>query len=636
MPEKRVAVVAADRSLARRVVQHLERWNIAADDSAGRTLSLTPAGRLLALLADLASNGLTPAALIGTLAHPLVQSEDREARRRWLASLRMFDCALRGPSPAPGIDPLRAVAELASVTEWWETVEAVLMPLFEEAPELTLADAIDRLAEAAEALAGDAVWAREDGRALSGLIEDLRLHARDVGTMLASRDLAGVMRDAMDEVSVRPPYGGHPRVAIYGLLESRMARADLVICGGLNEGTWPRAPGPDPLLAPGILRALGVPGAEFRIGLSAHDLAGAMGAPEVVLSRAQRDTDGPTIPSRFLLRVEALLGELAKDHREETIPAILPQIDRAPPPAPAYPRPEPRPSAEQRKVNISATALDRLLGDPYQFYAREILGLKTLDPLAADPFNDPALRGILVHDILDSWHRARADQPDLALVPFAETVLREKQVHPLFWGLWRPRIVAALERFEQWIAEDKAEGREVIATEVKGAMKFNGVRVFGIADRIDQLPDGTLAIVDYKTGGPPSASQVEAGYALQLGLLGLVARDGSFECDGNLISGETAQFEYWSLARSKADGEFGYRDVPMKVGSKKSGLTPEEFLPAHEDRLAEAIEKYIAGTEPFRAKENPDYPGYTDYDQLMRLDEWITQATVVAESEDQA
>ena len=58
-----------------------------------------------------------------------------------------------------------------------------------------------------------------------------------------------------------------------------------------------------------MLRALGVPGADFRIGLAAHDLAGALGAPEVVLSRARRDAAGPAIASRFWLRVQALLGE---------------------------------------------------------------------------------------------------------------------------------------------------------------------------------------------------------------------------------------------------------------------------------------------------------------------------------------
>ena len=95
-----------------------------------------------------------------------------------------------------------------------------------------------------------------------------------------------------------------------------MNRADLVICGGLNEGSWPPRGSVDSLLAPPLLRALGVPGGDFRLGLSAHDLAGALGAPQVVLSRAERDESGPTIPSRFLLRVEALLGSLAEGHRE--------------------------------------------------------------------------------------------------------------------------------------------------------------------------------------------------------------------------------------------------------------------------------------------------------------------------------
>ncbi|HSM53885.1 MAG TPA: hypothetical protein VK839_06880, partial [Erythrobacter sp.] len=72
----------------------------------------------------------------------------------------------------------------------------------------------------------------------------------------------------------------------------------------------------------------------------------------------------------------------------------------------------------------------------------------------------------------------------------------------------------------------------------------------------------------------------------------------------------------------RKDGEFGYVDEPMKVGNKKSGLLPDEFLPAHERFLHKAIAQYIKGDHPFTAKLNPDYPGYNDYDQLMRLAEW--------------
>ncbi|QIQ86265.1 double-strand break repair protein AddB [Erythrobacter sp.] len=632
-PEKRIAVVTADRGLARRVVQHLARWNIVADDSAGRPLSLTPAGRLFGLVTALLGEGPSPLPIIAALSHPLVRSGSAEERRAWLAALRRFDHRLRRETLAPGLGPLRAAALKAGVGEWWEEAAGLIAPLFEplESGEeaLPLADLLDLAAKVAEALCGLSVWANEDGRALAAMVEELRMDARACATPISARDLPQVMREAMDEIAVRPPYGGHSRVAVYGLLEARMARADLVICAGLNEGSWPQPPSPDPLLAPGILRALGVPGAEFRIGLAAHDLAGAMGAPQVVLSRAQRDAEGPTLPSRFWLRAEALLGEkLVERHRETRIPALLPLLDRAPEPVPPAPRPEPRPSAELRKVSISATALDRLLGDPYQFYAQKILRLSRLDPLGADPFGDPALRGTLVHEILEAWHAERARRPDVKLVAFAQERFTAAAVHPLFRGLWQPRILAALGWFEERMAADAAEGRSIAAWEAKGAMEVEGVTVHGRADRIDRLPGGTLAIVDYKTGTPPSAAQVEAGFALQMGILGLIARDGVFEMGETRVSGDATRFEYWSLGRDSKrskDGPpaFGYVKEPVRTGRMKTGVPPEDFLPHHEERLREAIRRYIRGDDPFRARENPDYPGYHDYDQLMRLEEWI-------------
>ena len=628
VPEKRIAVVTADRGLARRVVQHLERWHIAADDSAGRPLALTPAGRLFGLLAELAANGPDPALLVAAFSHPLVRAG--EARRAWLRGLRAFDRELRGPVPAPGLEPLRAAAKEAKAEDWWAEAEALVAPLSGWPAEIPLAEALTRLAEAGEAFARSALWEREDGRALGSMIEELRGQAEALGTVIETADIAGALRDCMDAVAVRPGYGGHPRVAIYGLLEARMARADLVICGGLNEGSWPQPPGADALLAPAILRALGVPGAEFRIGLAAHDLAGCMGAPEVVLSRALRDADGPTLPSRFLLRVEALLGEdLAKEHRESIIPSLLPQLDRQRPPADPYPRPAPDPSPERRDVTIRVTALDRLLGDPYQFYAQAILDLRSLDPLSADPFSDPALRGTLVHEILDLWHKARRADPDLPLAPFAAQHFADQRVHPLFRVLWQPRLIAALTRFEEWVRGDEAEGRVVLASEISGSMQVDGVKVMGRADRIDRQADGSLVIVDYKTGAPPSKAQVTAGYALQLGLLGLIARDGKFENikTAEVVTGTATRFEYWSLGKARKEEGFGYRETPMKEGSARAGLPPDEYLPFHAAKLGEAIRLFIKGRKPFIARENPDYKGYNEYDQLMRLEEWLVRLT---------
>ena len=71
-----------------------------------------------------------------------------------------------------------------------------------------------------------------------------------------------MLAQLLAQASVRPPYGGHPRLFIWGLLEARLQRADLMILGGLDEGRWPPVAQPDPWLAPGIRRLLGLPAAE--------------------------------------------------------------------------------------------------------------------------------------------------------------------------------------------------------------------------------------------------------------------------------------------------------------------------------------------------------------------------------------
>lgn len=620
-PEKRAALVTPDRGLASRVAAHLRRWNIEADDTAGRPLSQTAAGRVLLLLAEIMADHAAPVTLMALLEHPLVGGG--EGRANWLERARKLELRLRGPRPGPGLEPVKSVmTELAKkdsgALEWWAGVEAIITPLLELADrdEPALAEQLDALVVAGEALCGEALWAREDGRALSALVEEVRLHARDVGTLLAPADLHVVLRERMDAAAVRPPWGGHPRVAIYGLLEARMTRADLVVCGGLNEGSWPPVPAQDPLLAPAVLRALGVPGGDFRIGLAAHDLAGMLGSPQVVLSRAARDISGPALPSRFLLRVKALLGEkLLKDHTETTAVEMARVLD-AGGKAARYERPAPMPSAEQRKVDISVTSIDRLRSDPYQFYANAILRLRQLDPLDAEP--SPAWRGDAAHKILERWHRDKGE-----LLPIAERMLHEMNTHPLMRTLWRPRLLAALE----WIEAEmtRLPDREVAAVESKGEMQVMGITIKGRADRIDRLPDGELAIVDYKTGKPPSGGMVEQGFALQLGVLGLMAQAGAFADENKqTIKGEPSHFEYWSLGSSdKSDSGFGYRQEPIKEGRRKTGLAREEFLEKTDEFLRDALARWIIGEEPFTARLNPDLPSYGEYDQLMRLDEWM-------------
>jgi ATP-dependent helicase/nuclease subunit B len=214
--------------------------------------------------------------------------------------------------------------------------------------------------------------------------------------------------------------------------------------------------------------------------------------------------------------------------------------------------------------------------------------------------------------VLEAW--MKEDDCDPALLrPRAEALLREASAHPLMRALWQPRLIEAIDWIAAEVAGNAAAGRRPLAAEAKGKCTLAGINLSGVADRIDRQADGSLVIVDYKTGMPPGSKAVAEGYAMQLGLLGLIAERGGFEG----IEGAPSAFEYWSLARKA--GKLGH--VASPVGGR-SGLDPAEFTSLAARNFIFAAATWLTGDAPFTAKLHPEYAPYGEYDQLMRLDEW--------------
>lgn len=614
-PEKTVALVTPDRELARRVSAMLLRWGIQADDSAGQPLGSTPGGSLILAVAMAVAERFAPAALMTLLKHPLVWAGDD--RLDWLDGARMLDLALRGPRPAPGLDGIDRFLEggddrqrpaREGVRAWWAMARNLLAPL--DSARKSLAAQLATARAVATALAGDGVWSGPAGRALGDLLTTLESEAERGPELHDPATLPALLRPLLDAVAIRPAFGGHPRVFIWGLLEARLQSADLMILAGLNEGVWPQLPAPDPWLAPQIRRQLGLPGLERRIGLSGHDLASALGAPSVLLTRAARDARSPTIASRFWLRIEAMTGgvkppALRYDRLARLLDAPVGLPQRAE-------RPRPCPPPEERPRSIAVTDADRLAADPFAFYAKAMLGLRAIDPLDADPGG--AWRGTLIHAVLERW----AKDDDYAagrLAPRMAAALDDARVHPLVRTLWLPRFTEAAGWIEQEVASRRTEGRFPLASEIKGDARHAGVTITSKADRIDRLPNGGLAIIDYKTGEPPNARQVAAGFAMQLGLVGLLAERGGFTG----IDGKAEAFEYWSLSRDQKSRTYGKVASPVK--GKSPPIAASDFVATIAAQFALSAGRWLTGNEPFEAKRRPEY-ARDDYDHLMRLEEW--------------
>ncbi|WP_297970142.1 double-strand break repair protein AddB, partial [uncultured Amaricoccus sp.] len=617
----RAALVTPDRQLARRVTAELDRWSLIPDDSAGRPLALTPPGVLLRRLAALPGERLTPEDLLVLLKHPLVNSAPAARTPHLRLTARLERRRLRGKAPWIDWPDLAAwaEAEAGDAPAWIAWLQTTLAPLAtaETAP---LAACVARHRAAAEALAAGpaaaplhALWEQDAGAQARALLDALAAES-DAAAPLDAHGYRTLLQAQMATRDVpEPAQTTHPNLAIWGTLEARIQSADLVILGGLNEGTWPRLPPADPWLGRSLRRAVGLPSPDRRIGLSAHDFQQALGAPRVILTRATRDAEAPTVPSRWLLRLENLLlglgdeGQRALAEARARGTALVDTAARLDLPAARVPparRPAPRPPAAARPGELPVTDVERLVRDPYAVYARRVLRLRRLDPPGRKP--DALARGTAIHKALDDFVTAtEAGLPEDAARVFAETVraaLATEAPWPAVNAIWTARLHRAAAWFLAGEADRRARGTP-LAREVAGRREVAGLpRPFAVtarADRIDAVAGG-LAIYDYKSGSSPTAREA-AAFHLQLHLEAAIAEAGGFE---TVPAAPARHLELLKLGKS---GE----TLPLDPD-------PEKWA-----KFRALIAHYLDEANGFPARLRPQKLTWVgDYDHLSRKGEW--------------
>jgi double-strand break repair protein AddB len=622
------ALITPDRVLTRQVTAALDRWGIEPDDSAGTPLPLSPPGRFLRQVAELRGAQLTNEALLALLKHPLTASSDETRGAHGLRTLDLETRVLRDGPPFPDMGRIaRWAGERRAdpgAAGWAAWLAACLDGIEDDRPRalgahlaahLALAEAL-AAGPGARAGAAGALWAEDAGEEAGKVVERLRDEA-DAGGEMTAMEYASLFHGVLEGEEVRSAVRPHPRVMIWGTLEARVQVADLVILGGLNDGTWPKRPAPDPWLNRAMRREAGLLLPERQIGLAAHDFQQAAAAPEVVLSRALRDAEAPTVPSRWLNRLTNLLAGLGapglaalddmqargKEWAGRAAALERPRAEAAP-----ARRPSPRPPVAARPKGLSFTQVRTLIRDPYAIYARHVLALRPLDPLTPEP--DAPLRGTLIHEIMQRFVAETgpgALPPDAAarLMQIAGEVLEDRAPWPAARRIW----LARLARVADWIVAGETARRDAGATplalEHRGAAEVGdtGFRLSGVADRIDRTADGRLVIYDYKTGKPPSA-RVVATFDKQLPLEGAMAERGAFPA---VPAAPVAGLVYIGLGTSPEQ-----RDV------FEDGLIDETW--ADLARLVAAYARRETGYTSRARMQRRNDAG--DYDHLARLGEW--------------
>jgi double-strand break repair protein AddB len=602
------------------VTAALDRWRIVPDDSGGEPLALAPPGRFLRMVADLCTAPPGAEAVIALVKHPLAASGGE--RGPHLRAARAFERQVRRHGPAfPTGAALRAWGEEAGWAAWLaDVLDTAAGTAAGGAVPLAAAAAVhralaERVAAGPGATGAGALWDRAAGAAARGALDTLAAEAVHGGAV-TPRGFADLLAHILDRAEVREPGDEpDPRIRLHGTLEARVQGADLVILGGLNEGSWPGAPGADPWLNRAMRAAAGLLLPERRIGLAAHDFQQAAAAPRVILSRALRDADAETTPARWVNRLVNLLAGLPERGGPEALTAMRARgaalvaraaaLERPAAPVARAPRPAPRPPVSARPRQLSVTAIRTLIRDPYAIYARHVLRLNPLDPLRAEP--DARLRGSVLHAVLEAFARERPEGEGRAaararLVATAQAVLADRVPWPAARLLWAARLEGAAE-FLLDIEDANPGVPELLEEGGRLVLPGNGFALTARPDRIDRLADGRLHILDYKTGAPPSARQIEH-FDKQLLLEAAIARAGGFPVGPAPVARATY---------------IGLGSTPKAQTVETDDATLDAVL----DELIRLTDRYGMRAQGYAARRAVETLRETgDYDHLARFGEW--------------
>ncbi len=671
IPHQKIALITPDRKLAQRVMLELERWGIRADDSAGVMLSDTPTAVLLRLIIQAIDHHFSPVDLLALLKHPLVACGLDPKDCRQLAR-QLEQSALRGAAPPADLCASKAIHSLKdriqqntreknSLETLINRLEKCFAPIFHwqdsathpikiPVPELltNLIQTAENLAQTNTTEAVSRLWQGEEGNRLSNLFSEL-IAATAILPAQPYTALNGllnaVLRQDRTPIHRGDPFGVHPRVFIWELLETRLQTADTVILAGLSEGIWPPAADSGPWLNLAIREKIGLPSPEQKIGQAAHDFCMAVSAAQhVVLSSSNYREGQPVIPARWLTRAEIFLKIFLKDG-QQPIPShpaqewatqlALEQCQSQK--QNCFEEPCPKPSLKQRPRQISVTEVETWLRDPYAIYARHVLNLKPLPALQEE--TDSKDFGNIIHKALERWIKDYDKTPEswhiegarTCLETLFEEILEDKKythisVSRRIW--WKPRF----QRIAQWVAEQATQNPPLdsLFAEVKGEMDIPDLpggtfKLIGRADRIEYNADG-FTILDYKTGDLPSKDDIKNSWAPQLFLEAAMLQKGAFKDIPE--QHQVTDLIYWHL--------------PPSPNKKISSMSLKEKLDLSEktndlwEKFLSFIRYYDNPETPYRSHPYPGQePRFAQYARLARVAEWrVPSATENTENEE--
>jgi ATP-dependent helicase/nuclease subunit B len=467
------------------------------------------------------------------------------------------------------------------------------------------------------------LWGNEIGEIVGGELNEIISYAK-ILDYVGTKNYWQLFLNLIQGKKYYPSTTNDFPITLLSSIESRLLYFDVVILASFNEGVWPANIEINPWFNSATCYEIGLTPEEYKIGLTAHDFYCLAHMPEVLITRSTKVGGSPTTPSRWLIRLEALLGKISK------LEQVKPNRHKLqywaeklflPPESINYQPEMPKPPVDFRPKELSVTQVEKLMRDPYGFYADKILKLKPLEPIDKEP--DQRDFGNFVHFVIDAFNKQFTELNPTQYLPtllnLAEQQIKHIINRPIIHQIWLPRFT----EIAKWLVEFEKIRRnnpnKKIYSEIKGKFvfttKYGSCAVKAKADRIE-TENGLVTIMDFKTGIIPTNVDILIGHSPQLILEGLIAEKEGFieiiqgNANHHLIVQELI---YAQLASGNKLGKL----TTVKADVRK-------LLQAAEEGIKKLFEIYLdENTAYIICPNNEQKPSYNEYEHLERLEEWL-------------
>ena len=476
-----VALIAQDRVLTRRVRGMLADKGVALRDETGWKLSTTrAAATLMGLLDALAWDASTDSVLDWLKNAPAFDPAKVALAE---AALRKIGCRAWRAVPATEHDIAPIAARVTALrtqlqaarhlTDWLNALRSVLQASAQWEP-----------------LVGDAA-----GMAVMAALhlDDSRDSPFPVNPRMSLQDFSSWVNQALEAASFTPTHPPTAQVVILPLSQLLGRPVQAVVLPGCDEVRLAVSPEPAGLFTPAQRALLGLPTRQQL----ADDLRAAW---RYALTAARLDLLWRSSEGGERLMPSGFLQELQLSQSPESM--VDPRTARV---VAAQPTPPPLPTGQKLPIaKLSASAYEDLRRCPYRFFALRQLRLQEADELESELGKKDF--GNWLHWLLRSFHEALKASPtsdfiaQSAMLNIAsDDATRALALTPdeflPFAAIW-PRV---RDGYLDWLAAHQATGAIYVEGEAWKDMPLGSLTLVGKIDRIDQMPDGSHLVIDYKT-----------------------------------------------------------------------------------------------------------------------------------------